>query len=255
MLEPAQTCPTWDDWLSAVSEQIDLAKSVGKSQAHAEDEDIHRLRAAVKYARALLRLAPPSLYAETSKHQLQLQRIARRLSRLREKFVLSETLAGLSSKDEVRVKAPLSDRALKALENAKLRLETIGQFIRSLPPPDEDARYLRQRIKHFKRRMRRREPKDWRSATITDLHVYRSALIVHLCQVQFLKNRTDRPKQKYIHHLEALRQHLGEINDLDRLIDFSQQRRYRDLFEQDRTVIKKAATRQKKLRTLLRILH
>jgi CHAD domain-containing protein len=255
MLEPAQTCPTWGDWLSAISEQIDLAKSVGNSKAQPEDEDIHRLRAAVKYARALLRLAPPSVHTETSKHQLQLQRIARRLSRLRERFVLGETLAGLSSEDGVGVKAPLSDKALTALENAKLRLETIGQFIRSLPPPDEDADYLRQRIRHFKRRMRRREPKDWRKATITALHVYRSALIVHLCQVQFLKNRTDKPKQKYIHHLEALRQHLGEINDLDRLIDFSKQRRYSELFEQDRSVVKKAALRQKKLRAVLRSLH
>jgi len=64
MSSPSHRAPTWHDWRQAIAQQMTIAKTVGDESGHPQDEDIHRLRAALKVARALLRLAPPSMRDE-----------------------------------------------------------------------------------------------------------------------------------------------------------------------------------------------
>jgi len=252
MIEPAHPAPDWRDWLSAISEQINIAKSVGTATPEPEEEDIHRLRAAVKYARALLRLAPPSISDQATRYRKQLKRVAHRLSRFRDRTVLMESLATLSHHFDKATSTTLSKNARVALQNAKTRLDAISELLRTLPEPVEEPTELKKAIKRYKKRMQRRTPKNWRSASNAKIHIYRSALIVHSCQIHFLKSARHKPKGNYIRHLDELRLYLGELNDLDRLVDYSLESRFRYLFKQDETVVEHARHRQEVLRKKLR---
>ena len=252
MIEPAHPAPDWRDWLSAISEQINIAKSVGTATPEPEEEDIHRLRAAVKYARALLRLAPPSISDQATLYRKHLKRVAHRLSRFRDRTVLIESLAALSAHVEKPPSTDLSKNARVALQNAKTRLNAVSELIRTLTTPVEHPSELRRAIKRYKNRMQRRKPKHWRSVSNAKIHIYRSALIVHACQMHFLKTARHKTKGKYIRHLDQLRLYLGELNDLDRLVDFSTESRFRDLFDQDKAVVAHARHRQNVLRKKLR---
>ena len=252
MIEPAHPAPDWGDWLSAISEQVDIAKSVGTATPEPDEEDIHRLRAAVKYARALLRLAPPSINPQTKLCRHYLKRVAHRLSRFRDWTVLMESLAALSDHFDKVPSAPLKTNARIALQNAIMRLNSVSEFLRVLPVPVEHPKALRKAIKRYKRRMQRRLPTHWQRVSNTKIHMFRSALIAHACHMNFLKSARHQPKGNYIHRLERLRLYLGELNDLDRLLSYSTESRFRNLFDQDKSVIEQARRRQKVLRKKLR---
>ena len=251
MTEPAHPAPDWSDWLFALYEQIDLARSVGRSKPEPDEEDIHRLRAAVKYARALLRLAPPSINPQTTLCRNYLKRVAHRLSRFRDRTVLMESLAALSNHFDKAPSAPLTTNARIALQNAKMRLNAVSEFLLALPVPIEHPKALRKAIKRYKRRMRQRQPNHWRRVSNANIHIFRSALIVHACHMHFLKSARHQPKGNYIHHLERLRLCLGELNDLDRLVCFSKQPRFQALFDQDTAIVDHALQRQSVLRKKL----
>ena len=243
--------PSWADWLDAIAEQIKIANSAGTAAEHTTGEAIHLVRSSLKYARALLRLAPPSIRRRAKWHGKNLQKIARRLSRFRDRSVLRETIIGLSKDSQIQMPDDLAQEEQRALDDAIHRLEKMRSQFSFIPHPNENPDLLLRRLKRFKNKMQRREPHNWRTATIAELHAYRSALIVHACQVRFLCRVTGRPKKDYIEKIEKLRLRLGEINDLDRLILFSKQRRLQKRFNIDPSIVERANRRQQKIRKKL----
>ena len=243
--------PSWADWLDAIAEQIKIANSAGTAAEQTTGEAIHLVRSSLKYARALLRLAPPSIRRRAKWHGKNLQKIAHRLSRFRDRSVLRETIIGLSKDSQIQMPDDLAQEEQRALDDAIHRLEKMRSQFSLIPHPNENPDLLLRRLKRFKNKMQRWEPHDWRTATIAELHAYRSALIVHACQVRFLCRVTGRPKKGYIEKIEKLRLRLGEINDLDRLILFSKQRRLQKRFNIDPSIVERANRRQQKIRKKL----
>jgi hypothetical protein len=128
----------------------------------------------------------------------------------------------------------------------------VSEFLLALPMPIEHPKALRKAIKRYKRRMQQRQPNHWRRVSNAKIHIYRSALIVHACHMHFLRTGRHKAKGKYIRHLDQLRLYLGELNDLDRLVDFSMESRFSDFFDQDKDILEHARHRQNVLRKKLR---
>ncbi len=243
--------PNWADWLDVIFEQINIASSAGSTAEHTQGEAIHLVRSSLKYACALLRLAPPSIRGPAKMHRKNLQKIARRLSRLRDRCVLRQTLISLSKNSQIQLPDELTFEERRALDRATLRLEEAKSQFSDILHPNENSDVLIRSIKRFKNKMQTREPRDWNKATIAKIHAYRSALIVHSCHIRFLNGATGKPKPDYIEKIGKLRLRLGEINDLDRLVSFSRQGRLQKHFHIDSSIVEKAEMRQQKIRKRL----
>lgn len=246
-LERSDT-PNWGQWRNEVIKQFETALAAGSESFAPEQEDVHRFRAALKFARALLRLAPPSIARETEQIRHELGKTARRLSAIRDQFIFIETLHALSKRSFDAPASSLNSSSIKTLIGAKFRLAKLRKQFETLATPTDDADELFKSIHRCKQRLHHRRPKDWIAAPASHIHAYRSALVVAACQGKFLNTLTGHPKKSKLDKLNRLRRHLGEFNDLDRFHALLKTRPFKAFVEKSASIIPRARQRQKALR-------
>ncbi len=247
---PLSPHPTlgWKEWREAIDAQLDRAGSVGTGSIPADQEDIHQFRAALKCARGLLRLAPPSIERQTSTIRKEIATIARGLARIRDQHVGMETLSSFSKTSKTVPSGELSVKAASTLMTARKRLGNVLPPLNDLPEPAERSSILLKAIKHGEKRLNKRLPEDWETADVAAIHAYRSALVSHECQIKFLSEQMGRPEKSKLEKLGKLRRYLGEFNDIARLLAADNKKSLRSQFEDWDAILSRAKKRQAALR-------
>jgi len=240
--------PDWNDWRRAIAAQFEKALSAGTGSTPPEQEDIHRFRAALKFARALLRLAPPTLSIDADQLRRELGKTAQRLARIREHYIYKETLHSLGKPKFDEPSPLLTGKSVVTLLGARIRLTELKKQFDGLILPEGDTDQLLQAHKHCKKRARRRRPDNWNTASASAIHAYRSALVVLWCQAVFLNERTGYPRKSRLIKLNRLRGYLGEFNDLDQFLTLSKTKRFETLLKHDASVLSRARSRKLALR-------
>jgi len=242
----------WKEWREAIAAQMDRAGSVGTGSKPADQEDIHQFRAALKGARGLLRLSPPSIGLQAGTIRKEIATIARTLARIRDQHVGMETLSTFSKTNKTAPSGELSVKATAALMAARMRLAHLRLPLSDLPMPNEKPSVLLKAIKHGQKRLNKRLPEDWETADVAAIHAYRSALVAHECQMKFLSTQTGRPGKAKLEKLGKLRRYLGEFNDIARLLAADNKKSLRSQFEDWDAILSRAKKRQTALRQKLK---
>ena len=238
----------WNAWREAIAAQFEKALLAGAGSTPPEQEDIHRFRAALKFARALLRLAPSTLSIEADQLLRELGKTAQRLARIRDHYVFLETLYSLGKPTFGNPSPLLKGKSAVSLLGARIRLTELQKQFDRLALPENDIDELLQAHRRCKKRARRRKPNHWKTASASAIHAYRSALVVLSCQAVFLNNLTGRPRKSRLTKLGRLRSYLGEFNDLDRFLALAKTKRFEPLLKQDASLLSRARSRQSALR-------
>ncbi len=219
MNPPKPHHPDWQDWHKALQHQWNEAR-----KSHSDppvQDDVHRFRAALKYARAPLRLAPPSVSREANALRRTLGQIAQQLGPIRDHHVLAITFYALAKQSAAVAASPLTSEEDACLTSAQAQLADVQGKLAPLRRPSDDPVELHHAMRRSRRTMRRRRPKDWKTASAASIHTFRSAVIVCACQAHFLRGIIGQPKKSRLEWLNTLRSHLGDFNDLDRLMTYS----------------------------------
>ena len=240
--------PTWNDWREAIVAQFEKALLAGTGSTPPQQEDIHRFRAALKFARALLRLAPPTLLSNADQLRRELGKTAQKLARIREHYIFLETLHSLGKPKFDQPSPLLKGKSAVSLLGARIRLTELQKQFDGMILPEDDIDQLLQAHKRCKKRARRLKPNHWKTASASAIHAYRSALVVLSCQAAFLNHLTGRPRKSRLTKLGRLRSYLGEFNDLDRFLALSKTKRFQPLLKHDASVLSRARGRQSALR-------
>ena len=95
MTHPPASSPDWKDWLAALRRVLGIAARYRNTTPKNPGRAIHVYRARIKEARALFRLAPPSLRTAAKTCRDELARASRTLSAARDAVVVTETLREL----------------------------------------------------------------------------------------------------------------------------------------------------------------
>ena len=240
--------PNWNDWREAITAHFEKALLAGAGSTPPEQEDIHRFRAALKFARALLRLAPPTLSVDARQLRRELGKTAQRLARIRDHYIFLETLHSLGKPKFDHPSTVLKGKSAASLFGARIRLTGLQREFDRLALPENDIDQLLQAYRHCKKRARQLKPHDWKSASASAIHAYRSALVALSCQAIFLNDITGRPRKARLTKLDRVRGYLGEFNDLTRFLDLSKTKRFQPLLKHDASVLSRARGRQSALR-------
>ena len=95
MTHPPASSPDWKDWLAALRRVLGIAARYRNTTPKNPGRAIHVYRARIKEARALFRLAPPSLRTAAKTCRDELARASRTLSAARDAVVVTETVREL----------------------------------------------------------------------------------------------------------------------------------------------------------------
>ena len=240
--------PNWNDWREAIAAHFEKALLTGAGSTPPEQEDIHRFRAALKFARALLRLAPPTLSVEARQLRRELGKTAQRLARIRDHYIFLETLHSLGKPKFDHPSTVLKGKSAASLLGARIRLTELQKQFDRLALPENDIDQLLQAHKRCKKRAHRLKPHHWKTASASAIHAYRSVLVVLSCQSIFLNDLTGHPRKSRLTKLDRIRGYLGEFNDLDRFLALAKTKRFKALLKDDVSVLSRARSRQSALR-------
>lgn len=223
------------------------------------DADIHLARRAAKRARALARLAPQrldTLARQTRKHVGEARRM---LGNARDAQVRRATLARLAPRlDEAH--AILSemidkpDEPVAAIDKDAVRI-SISALVRdwTLCDADGDRDAIIEAAADAYRKARKRAARA-KSGGARELHRWRSAVVDLEYHAAFLAGFA--PKLRgHSGAADRLRRHLGDINDLDELVNFA---RGQSSGDQQRTIALRRlehATVSRRARLLAKAFH
>ena len=91
----AMPADAWRNWHDALDRALREAMvEPGRPSADLEDA-VHRMRAGIKRAQSLTRIAPPSLAEPSRQFRARINRIKRRLAAVRSLHVLRQTIVAL----------------------------------------------------------------------------------------------------------------------------------------------------------------
>ena len=131
----------YGDWLDAINTSLTHARTPELNSFTTRAERTHKLRAALKNTRALLRLAPPTDRRKARRFRRQLALIADSLAKDRDRHVLRETLEnlnleyaiaklrGVPQQAAIMPKMIEAKRAVKLIERAQQKQAHLRQKI------------------------------------------------------------------------------------------------------------------------------
>lgn len=230
MTHSPASAPDWKDWLAALRHTLGIAARYRDKTPKNPARAIHTCRARVKEARALLRLAPPSLREQAKACRKELAAAARILSAPRDSFVVAATLKEL-------IKAELSHPSMRTLPTRLLRgtagrsreqhrvrlqqtsreVEQVRVRIATWSVPTDPIQTLINLAEKSWRRARKLIPDPLETATEEQMHEFRKAIIICRYQTVFFRKQYRDGATNVELALDILRKKLGKINDLYRL--------------------------------------
>ena len=204
----------YGDWLDAINTSLTHARTPELNSFTTRAERTHKLRAALKNTRALLRLAPPTDRRKARRFRRQLALIADSLAKDRDRHVLRETLENLN---HAFACAPHSDtiKSMKRFKKACAEIQHVQNEVFKKFKITARAIKLKKYIKRAQNRERHHRPDHVQTATATELHRWRLALVPVLLQGKFLRPLIGYPSVKQIKKFDRLRSLLGDFNDLE----------------------------------------
>ena len=223
--------PDWKDWLAALRRTLAIAARYRDKTPKNPARAIHICRAQVKEARALLRLAPPSLREAAKACRNELAAAARLISAPRDAFIVSETLKELVKEElphlDVR-SLPSSlvrgangrtrqDQHRALLQQASSAVHQVSAHIATWLVPADNPERLLDRAEKSWCRARKSIPDPLDTATEEHMHNFRKAVIICRYQTAFFRRHQGDRNSTVEFSLEKLRKKLGKINDLFRL--------------------------------------
>jgi CHAD domain-containing protein len=175
----------YGDWLDAINTSLTHARTPELNSFTTRAERTHKLRAALKNTRALLRLAPPTDRRKARRFRRQLALIADSLAKDRDRHVLRETLENLN---HAFACAPHSDtiKSMKRFKKACAEIQHVQNEVFKKFKITARAIKLKKYIKRAQNRER-----------------------------QFLRPLIGYPSVKQIKKFDRLRSLLGDFNDLE----------------------------------------
>ena len=244
----------WRNWHDALDRALREAMvEPGRPSADLEDA-VHRMRAGIKRAQSLTRIAPPSLAEPSRQFRARINRIKRRLAAVRSLHVLRQTIVALLPEntempaiwhnafaiDEDRCRARLG-QAAEALDKARSHLA-------SWPVPTEDAGLILKALASARKKAGARMPKHINTAPVDAIHRFRSAVIAEIGQTRFVEEQGGVKLGKRPKRLDRLRTALGDFNDLDHAIEALESAWARRLPGLDPGLLARAKAKQNRLR-------
>lgn len=230
MTHPPASPPDWKDWLAAIRRALRAAAHFRTLPPKNPARAIHLCRSRLKEARALLRLAPPSLRSAAKTCRDELARASRTLSAARDAVVVTETVRELirqnhkldpeSLPPELLGDAaghPDRDRDRALLKQASTDAHRARVRLSAWPEPPEEPYVLASRATRALRRARKSVPQSFRKATPEAMHDFRKAVIICRYQSAFMNEAYGTGNPTLGLELEKLRKKLGQLNDLHRL--------------------------------------
>lgn len=228
MSHPSASSPDWKDWLAAIRRALRAAAHFRTMPPKNPARAIHLCRSRLKEARALLRLAPPSLRSAAKTCRDELARASRTLSAARDAVVVTETVRELIRRNHMldpgslppellgdATGHPDRDRAL--LKQASTAAHRARTCLSAWPEPPEEPDVLASRASRALRRARKSVPQSFLKATPEAMHDLRKAVIICRYQSAFMNKHDGAGNSNLELELEKLRKKLGQLNDLHRL--------------------------------------
>jgi CHAD domain-containing protein len=225
---PPASSPDWKDWLAALRRVLGIAARYRNTTPKNPGRAIHLYRARIKEARALLRLAPPSLRTAAKTCRDELARASRTLSAARDAVVVTETVRELIRQNHKLDRGSLppellgdtagsKDRDRALLKQASTDAHRVRARLSAWPEPQETPDILASRATRALRRARKSVPQSFRKATPEAMHDFRKAVIICRYQSAFMNKAYGAGNPTLALSLEKLRKKLGQLNDLYRL--------------------------------------
>lgn len=230
MTHPPASPPDWKDWLAAIRRALRAAAHFRTLPPKNPARAIHLCRSRLKEARALLRLAPPSLRTAAKTCRDELARASRTLSAARDAVVVTETVRELIRQNHKldpgslppkllgdAAGHPDRDRDRALLKQASTDAHRARVRLSAWPEPPEEPYVLASRATRALRRARKSVPQSFRKATPEAMHDFRKAVIICRYQSAFMNEAYGTGNPTLGLELEKLRKKLGQLNDLHRL--------------------------------------
>ena len=248
------TADAWRIWRDALDQALaDAMVEPGGTSADLEDA-VHRLRAGIKRAQSLTRIAPPTLAEPSRRFRARINRIKRRLAAVRSLHVLRQTIAALLPENTEmptiwhNAFAIDEARCRTRLEQAAEALAKVRGHLASWPIPTEDAGLIRKALARARKKAGARMPKHIDTAPVDAIHQFRSAVIAEIGQTRFVEGQGGVKPGKRPKRLDRLRTALGDFNDLDHAIEALESAWVRRLPGLDPGLIARAKAKQNRLR-------
>ena len=221
MTHPPASSPDWKDWLAALRRVLGIAARYRNTTPKNPGRAIHLYRARIKEARALFRLAPPSLRTAAKTCRDELARASRTLSAARDAVVVTETLRELIRQNHKldpgslppellgdAVGHPDRDRDRALLKQASTAAHRVRARLSAWPEPQETPDILASRATRALRRARKSVPQSFRKATPEAMHDFRKAVIICHYQSAFMNKTYGAGNPTLALSLEKLRKKL-----------------------------------------------
>ena len=209
----------WTSWREAIERELNYLSKTQDYFGGPSSKTIHAIRKSIKFVKALLILAPPSIAKETKVISIKISKTSKRLSKIRNRHVHLQVLGQFTFARDSKEKITLTDAEFNKLKKAQKQIEKISLIFNALPTPGEDKKQILSQIERQIKRTERKRPKNWNARKIKSIHKYRTALICENNQLLFLNSLTGRPSVKKLKRLDLHRQMLGQVNDLSQSIN------------------------------------
>lgn len=239
----------WRDSLLATFAAIDAHLA----ERTATDAIVHTTRRELKRLAALMRLSPSSLRTLARETRRAADETRRALGSSRNLAVMGKLIDKMTKKlgeDAAPVRAAVAQSTesptTDATAQGRARLAELREAWKSAAPTD-DAAILERVVNGYRRARRRAEAAGEGSAKA--LHSWRSAVVAHHYQMNFLARLAPELKP-HAKEVDTLRDHLGDWNDIDMLqlhahagLDKANRRALSDAVADDKQKLEKTAAR------------
>lgn len=197
MTHPPASSPDWKDWLAALRRVLGIAARYHNTTPKNPGRAIHLFRARIKEARALFRLAPPSIRTAEKTCRDELARASRTLSAARDAVVVTETVRELIRQNHKLDPGSLPpellcdiaghlDRDRALLKQASTDAHRVRARLSAWPEPQDPPDILASRATRALRRARKSVPQSFRKATPEAMHDLRKNVIICRYQSAFM---------------------------------------------------------------------
>ena len=200
-------------------------------------ERVHATRRFAKQARALLKLAPSHLKDQSRSERAQLRESRKAFGPARDARVAYDLLAEkLNHEKQQTETAPQllsnlqricadieSHTKAQVFPATHAHVQTIAQHIKDWPAQDLSLDELHERIRSGYKQARQLRPRKSKGDDLHSLHGFRSALVDHYYQLDFLPRADAKKITKRKARLKELRTDLGLYLDHHHLLTLTQQ--------------------------------
>ena len=235
----------WTSWREAIERELNYLSKTQDYFDRPSSETIHSFRKSIKFVKALLRLAPPSIAKDVKAISIKISETSKRLSKIRNRHVHLQILGQFTFAHDSKEKINLTDAEFNKLKKAHNQIGKISAIFKTAPTPQGDEKQILYQIEKQIKKTERIRPKNWNSRKIKSIHKYRTALICENNQLLFLNSLTGRPSVKKLKRLDIHRQMLGQVNDLSQSIN--KLKSSSSLSKYERSILRKMKDRRKQL--------